>query len=181
MEKQIKNIIFFISLCINCFLMSFIHFTPPEKEVVTRVKTETVEDITKLNDWEIFTMSLVEVESNYDSLAVSNKGARGHFQITPIYIKEVNLKNGTDYKISDVTNFEKAWEIFDLMQQTHNEEYDMDKALTLHNGDHVWYKRRVMNVFDEIKKYEDLRYRLLNKIKEQENKPRQGIDENTNN
>lgn len=170
LETNIKKIIFFVSLCLNCFLSSFMYYspTPVEYRVVTRTETELETEIRELNEWEIFTMSLVKVESEYDSLAVSDKGARGHFQITPIYIKEVNNNHNTHYKMSDVTNFEKAWEIFERMQQIHNEDYDMDKALVLHNGNHEWYKRRVMNTFDEIKKYEELRFRLLTKIKDWE-------------
>lgn len=30
------------------------------------------------------------------------------------------------------------------MQEAHNKNYSMDKALTPHNGNHKWYKKRVL-------------------------------------
>ena len=113
-----------------------------------------------LSDWELFTLALMKVESNYDPNAVSSVGAMGYFQITPIYVKEVNRVHHTDYTFDQVTDFSKAYEIFDLMQKAHNPSYDMDKALTLHNGDHLWYKKRVYSAMNDIRLYEDMRKKL---------------------
>jgi hypothetical protein len=43
------------------------------------------------------------------------------------------------------------------MQEAHNQDYNMDKALKLHNGDHKWYNRRVYKEMDAIMKYEEMR------------------------
>ena len=111
-----------------------------------------------LSDWDMFTLALMKVESNYEPTAVSSKGAKGYFQITPIYVKEVNRVHKTDYKYDEVVkSFEKSYEVFTLMQEAHNEEYDMDEALRLHNGDHKWYRRRVYKEMDAIMKYEEMR------------------------
>ncbi|MCM1217961.1 MAG: transglycosylase SLT domain-containing protein [Lachnospiraceae bacterium] len=107
-------------------------------------------------------MALMKVESEYDSTAVSSVGAKGYFQITPVYIAEVNRVHHTNYTMNDVYDLESAHEIFDLMQKAHNKEYDMDKALVLHNGDHKWYKKRVMDAYEDIKKYENIRNKLIN-------------------
>lgn len=111
-----------------------------------------------LSDWDMFTLALMKVESNYEPTAVSSKGAKGYFQITPIYVKEVNRVHNTNYKYDEVVkSFEKSYEVFTLMQEAHNEEYDMDEALRLHNGDHKWYRRRVYKEMDAIMKYEEMR------------------------
>lgn len=111
-----------------------------------------------LSDWDMFTLALMKVESNYEPTAVSSKGAKGYFQITPIYVKEVNRVHKTNYKYDEVVkSFEKSYEVFTLMQEAHNKEYDMDEALRLHNGDHKWYKKRVYKEMDAIMKYEEMR------------------------
>jgi hypothetical protein len=43
------------------------------------------------------------------------------------------------------------------MQEAHNKDFSMDKALTLHNGNHKWYKKRVYNAMEDIAKYEEVR------------------------
>lgn len=111
-----------------------------------------------LTDWDKFTLALMKVESNYEPTAKSSVGARGYFQIMPIYVEEVNRVHKTNYVYEDVvSSFEKSYEVFTLMQEAHNQEYSMDEALRLHNGDHKWYKRRVYNAMEDIEKYEEMR------------------------
>lgn len=111
-----------------------------------------------LSDWDKFTLALMKVESNYDATAVSSAGAKGYFQITPIYVKEVNRVHKTNYVYEDVVkSFEKSYEVFTLMQEAHNKDYNMDEALRLHNGDHEWYNRRVYKEMAAIEKYEEMR------------------------
>ena len=164
-----KKIILFISLCINCFLISYVYYHIPEKVVYEREKLELVYTNRNMSDWEIFTMALMEVESKYDSTAY-NKGATGYFQITPIYVKEVNNQHNTNYTMKDVTNLEKSYEIFDLMQQAHNKDYDINKAIVLHNGTQDWYRQRIMKSIKDIKKYEEVRNRLIEKWENSERK-----------
>lgn len=165
MSNNFKNILLFISLCVNAFILSYNIYKEDDikKEIITirKTKTETIVEPYCMSEWEMFTMALMDVESKYDSTAVSSVGAKGYLQITPIYIKEVNKKHNTNYTMKDVTNLEKSYEIFDLMQQAHNPDYDMKKALRLHNGEHDWYNRRVMQSYRDIKKYENVRNRLV--------------------
>ena len=111
-----------------------------------------------LSEWDIFTLALMKVESEYDPTAVSSVGAKGYFQITPIYVEEVNRVHKTNYKYDEVVkSFDLSYEVFTLMQEAHNQEYDMDEALRLHNGDHLWYRRRVYKEMDAIVRYEEMR------------------------
>ena len=76
----------------------------------------------------------------------------------PIYVEEVNRVHHTNYKYDEVvSSFEQSYEVFTLMQEAHNKSYSMDKALTLHNGNHKWYKKRVYNAMEDIAKYEEVR------------------------
>lgn len=115
-----------------------------------------------LSEWNMFTLALMKVESNYEPTAVSSVGAKGYFQITPIYVDEVNRVHNTNYKYDEVVkSFDLSYEVFTLMQEAHNEEYNMDEALRLHNGDHKWYRRRVYKEMDAIMKYEEMRQMVM--------------------
>jgi hypothetical protein len=114
-----------------------------------------------LSDWDMFTLALMKVESDYDVTAESSVGARGYFQIMPIYVEEVNRVHKTNYVYEDVVgSFEQSYEVFTLMQEAHNKDFSMDKALVLHNGNHKWYKKRVYKEMANIEKYEEMRQRV---------------------
>lgn len=159
---DIKKIIIFTALFVSLVTNAcgFLYIDHLKKPVDVQKDTVTVAAVDRLTEWEIFTMALMKVESEYDSSAVSSAGAKGYFQITPIYVKEVNRMHNTDFSFDQVTDFETAWTIFDLMQKAHNPNYDMDKALELHNGNHDWYKQRVYNEMKRIRLYEDMRTKL---------------------
>ena len=116
-----------------------------------------------LSNWDMFTLALMKVESNYEPSAVSSVGAKGYFQIMPIYVEEVNRVHKTQYIYEDVVgSFKQSYEVFTLMQEAHNKDFSMDKALKLHNGDHKWYNRRVYKEMENIEKYEEMRQMLKN-------------------
>ena len=138
---------------------------------ITRTRLEQVEqelaekslEANSLSEWDMFTLALMKVESNYEPTAVSSVGAKGYFQITPIYVAEVNRVHKTNYVYEEVVNsFEQSYEVFTLMQEAHNKDFSMDKALVLHNGDHKWYKKRVYKEMANIEKYEEMRQRVRN-------------------
>lgn len=114
-----------------------------------------------LSEWDMFTLALMKVESEYKPTAVSSVGAKGYFQIMPIYVEEVNRVHKTNYVYEDVVrSFELSNEVFILMQEAHNKDFSMDKALVLHNGNHKWYKKRVYKEMANIEKYEEMRQRV---------------------
>lgn len=127
----------------------------------TQQELESITNKDALSEWDIFTLALMKVESNYEPDAVSSVGAKGYFQIMPIYVKEVNRVHKTNYVYEDVvSSFEKSYEVFTLMQEAHNKDFSMDKALQLHNGNHKWYHRRVYNEMSNIQKYEEMRKKV---------------------
>lgn len=122
-------------------------------------KCKQVED--SLSEWDMFTLALMKVESNYEASSTSDVGAKGYFQIMPIYVEEVNRVHKTNYIYEDVVNsFEMSYEVFTLMQKAHNKNFSMDKALMLHNGNHKWYHKRVYDEMKNIERYEEMRKML---------------------
>ena len=148
----------FISICRISVLSNELKAT---QENLASVEMELKELKCKpdsLSNWYIFTLALIKVESEYKPNAVSSVGAKGYFQFMPIYVNEVNRFHNTNYVYEDVVNsFELSHEVFILMQEAHNKDYNMDKALTLHNGEHKWYKKRVYNAMEDIALYEEMR------------------------
>lgn len=151
----------FISICRISVLSNELKAT---QENLASVEMELKELKCKpdsLSEWDIFTLALMKVESEYKPNAVSSVGAKGYFQFMPIYVNEVNRFHNTNYVYEDVVNsFELSHEVFILMQEAHNKDYNMDKALTLHNGEHKWYKKRVYNAMEDIALYEEMRQML---------------------
>ena len=148
----------FISICRISVLSNELKAT---QENLASVEMELKELKCKpdsLSKWDIFTLALIKVESEYKPNAVSSVGAKGYFQFMPIYVNEVNRFHNTNYVYEDVVNsFELSHEVYILMQEAHNKDYNMDKALTLHNGEHKWYKKRVYNAMEDIALYEEMR------------------------
>ena len=128
---------------------------------IAQQEIESISNKDALSEWDVFTLALMKVESNYELAAVSSVGAKGYFQIMPIYVEEVNRVHKTNYVYEDVVrSFEKSYEVFTLMQEAHNKDFSMDKALRLHNGNHKWYHRRVYNEMSNIQKYEEMRQKV---------------------
>ena len=58
---------------------------------IAQQEIESISNKDALSEWDVFTLALMKVESNYELAAVSSVGAKGYFQIMPIYVEEVNL------------------------------------------------------------------------------------------
>ena len=163
MKIKIQNLLLcvgiMISTAINISLLSKVHKT---NNYITDNIKDYIQKTDTLSYWDIFTLALIKVESEYNNNAVSSVGAKGYFQMTPIYVKEVNRIHNTDFTFDQVTDFDNAYEIFDLMQKAHNPDYDMDRALELHNGKHDWYNKRVYQEMENIRIYEDMRSKIKN-------------------
>jgi hypothetical protein len=132
-----------------------------EQEYDEKIRLIEEKHSDSLSEWDMFTLALMKVESNYVPTAVSSVGAKGYFQITPIYVEEVNRIHKTNYNFDEVVkSFKLSYKVFTLMQEAHNKEYNMDEALRLHNGDHLWYREKVYKEMNNIKKYEKMREKV---------------------
>jgi hypothetical protein len=175
MERNFNFIVFLLSLVATIFVCKTYLLNKKLKETESKLAEVEMKfneanelneylkskDGDSLSEWDMFTLALTKVESGYNPTASSSVGAKGYFQIMPIYVAEVNRVHKTNYVYEEVVaSFEQSYEVFTLMQEAHNSEYDMDRALELHNGNHGWYKRRVYKELKEIRRYEEMRQML---------------------
>lgn len=111
-----------------------------------------------LTEWQIFTLALIEVECGGEFKAVSEKQAVGPFQITKIYVAEVNRIYNTNYTLDDAFNLKMAYEMFMLMNQYYNPTLDVDKAIKLHNPNAgEWYAKKIKKQMDKIRFNEEIK------------------------
>lgn len=133
-------------------------FIPQQSSVVT--SPETVVSTNNLTDWQLLEMAIIKTESEFDTLAVGKSKDLGIFQITPIYVQEVNRLLGEEkYLHEEAFSPSKSLEMFNIVQTQYNPGYSIDKAINIHNpgGDSIGYSVRVRKNMDWIKKYEEIR------------------------
>jgi len=126
------------------------------------IKCDTVYIDRQLTEWEMLQLALIEVESDYDSLAVSSKGAMGIMQIMPIYIDDVNRIIGTEYIPADAQCPQISLDCFRVINYTYNPEKDVLRAISIHNPKAgSWYQKRVLSKMEKIERREYYRSLLL--------------------
>ena len=112
-----------------------------------------------LSEWEIMKLAIIKKESEFNPLAVGKTEDWGLFQITPIYVKEVNRILGeTKYIHEDAFNPEKTHQMLNIVQNHHNPENDIEKAIKSHNPTaSSEYILKVKRNMDFVRQYESLR------------------------
>lgn len=86
--------------------------------------------------------TLIDIESKGNPNAVNSKsGAAGILQLMPIYVREANRILGENvYTLEDRFDPVKTLEMFCIIQDYHNPEQDIDKAIRLHNKGKAYYR-----------------------------------------
>lgn len=145
----------FTCLGLGVLLGFFIFRTYSRPEIIINNHQEE----SALTDWEVMKLAIMKTESGFDELAIGRAGDWGLFQITPIYVEEVNRILGRErYGHEDAFNPEKSVAMFDIMQDHHNPEKNIDKAIASHNPTASGaYSVKVRKNMRLIKKYEELR------------------------
>lgn len=109
-------------------------------------------DVEMISEWEYLIQALIMVESEGNALAVGKTNDVGILQITPIYVREVNRILQQDiYNLSDRTDIDKSLAMFEVYQEHHNPDKDIERAIKLHNpraGQS--YTNKVMNQFNQL-------------------------------
>ncbi len=135
-------------------------FTNLEKNTTQKVlaSIEAQQTMPQPDDWQLFKQALIEVESGGDTTAEGKTNDKGLFQITPIYIDEVNRILGQNkYAHNDAYDPDLSDYFFELIQSTHNPNKELKKALILHNpnamNEHTmsYYEYKVMYNFYKLK------------------------------
>lgn len=120
-----------------------------------------IETPEEMDEWTTLKLAIIKTESEYDSTAVGRSRDIGLFQITPVYVAEVNRLLGQERFIhEDAFDTIKANEMFEILQAFRNPEHDIDKAIRLHNGGSA-YARKVKDNMSYIRTYESVK-RVIN-------------------
>ena len=115
-------------------LITFIFLPLKNKELNFDLFKEFKELV--LRKWNLPIYIAMNETSNFDEKAINKKeNAAGLLQIRPIMIRDVNRIVGyKKYTLNDRYNFSKSLEIFYIIQDHYNPEYDIEKAARIWNG-----------------------------------------------
>lgn len=152
-----------ISLTTNFYGVLYMKYLKNEMSgtVTDNVKV-TVPDT--LSDWNTLQLAIAMTESEFNPNAVGKTNDYGIYQITPIYVKEVNRLLGSQvYTHNQAFDIEKSVEMFNIMQSFKNPNQDIETAIYFHNKA-PWYKKKVLRNYETVKRYETLRSILQENI-----------------
>lgn len=161
MERERKIIILslFWGLAIGLIFGSCCGFEYYRTKIAEKEQTITIDTSSELDEWEVLKLAIIKTESEFNPLAVGKTNDFGIFQITPIYVKEVNRILGEErYIHEDAFIPMKSIEMFNIMQGKHNPHKDIERAISLHNPTATSaYSVKVRKNMAEIERYETLR------------------------
>lgn len=113
-----------------------------------------------LDSWQLLELAIIKTESDFNAQAIGTKNDIGVFQITPIYVKEVNrILDTLKYSHVDAFDIEKSLEMFEVYQSVKNPDRDIEKAINLHNpnGASIDYATKVLSNYRYLVRMEEVR------------------------
>lgn len=166
-----------IFFCLGGYTGQTIQMHKQEKVVEEKIKEVYVAG-EELDEWTILTMAIMKTESEFDPSRIGATQDVGIMQFTPIAVEEVNrilrLESKEDeYSHLDAFDIRKTIEMFNIIQNYHNKEQNISKAIHQHNpgGASIGYGKKVYDNIRFIKRLEEARqelikFRIENKLKE---------------
>ena len=109
-----------------------------------------------LTEWQMIQLAIIWTESKANPSALGANQDAGLYQLTPVYVREVNRVAGTDYAYEDAFDPDKAVEIFNTMQQFKNPGHDFELAVYYHNKQ-PQYLNKVRQNYELVRRYEAAR------------------------
>ncbi len=139
-----------------------------EKVVEEKIKEVYVEG-ESLSEWTTLTMAIMKTESEFDPSRIGATQDVGIMQFTPIAVEEVNRilrlegSKEDEYSHLDAFDIEKTIEMFNIIQNYHNKEKNISKAIHQHNpgGASIGYGKKVYDNIRFIKRMEEARRELI--------------------
>lgn len=165
-----------IFFCLGGYTGQTIQMHQQEKVVEEKIKEVYVAG-EELDEWTILTMAIMKTESEFDPSRIGATQDVGIMQFTPIAVEEVNrilrLEGKEDeYSHLDAFDIRKTIEMFNIIQNYHNKEQNISKAIHQHNpgGASIGYGKKVYDNIRFIKRLEEARqelikFRIENKLK----------------
>lgn len=178
----ILGIILFISFttivfCFGGWAGQTIQMHKQEKVVEEKIREVYVAG-EELDEWTVLTMAIMKTESEFDPSRIGATQDVGIMQFTPIAVEEVNRilrleGKEEEYSHLDAFDIRKTIEMFNIIQNYHNKEQNISKAIHQHNpgGASIGYGKKVYDNIRFIKRLEEARqelikFRIENKLKE---------------
>ena len=151
--KTIDRISFF--LCI--FLIIYSIWKTFDYTILEIQSIETEKQFVPLTDFELIELAIIWQESKGNPNPKHSDGkSEGILQITPIYVKEANRILGkSKYTLYDRKNPLKSHEMFLVVQNYHNPEKDVKKAVKLHNKGKRYFEE-VMDRYNCLKLHQEI-------------------------
>lgn len=147
-----------------CFVLGALFAWQIERKrsemLIRQADTIVVRDPLPLTDWQMLEMAIIETESKFNPKAEGECGARGIFQITPIFVAEANrILGDEEFTIADSYDASRSLQMFRIVQNKHNPSGSVPDALRIHNpgGKHTGYNDRVIKAYNQIVNYERIR------------------------
>mgnify|MGYP002625676090 CR=1 FL=1 len=113
-----------------------------------------------LTDWQKLQMAIIWTESKGNPNVTGSHQDGGLYQMTPIFVEEVNRIAGTSYTHEDVYDPDKAIEIFNTMHLFKNPDRNLEQAIRIHNKS-AGYLNTVMRNYELIERMEIVRQKLI--------------------
>ena len=134
---------------------------PPRELTAERHKSDTtIQPADTLTDWEVLQMAIAFTESRFRPDAKGKAMDYGVYQITPIYVKEINRLSGYEaFQHEEALDVGKSVQMFNAMQTFKNPEHDIERAIHFHNKS-PYYRKTVLENYDMVLRYETLRKTL---------------------
>ena len=156
-RKNFKNIYVLFIIVLTYLGLNSICLSIKQNEIIKEIKTENITNLTYLTDFELIELAIIWQESKGNPNPKHSDGkSEGILQITPIYVKEANRILGkSKYTLYERKNTLKSHEMFLVVQNYHNPEKDVKKAVKLHNKA-GWYFDEVMDRYNCLKLYQEI-------------------------
>jgi hypothetical protein len=146
-----------ISLYLCVALIIYIFFSEIQSIKIEIQSIKIEKQFVPLTDFELIELAIIWQESKGNPNPKHSDGkSEGILQITPIYVKEANRILGkSKYTLYDRRNPLKSHEMFLVVQNYHNPEKDVKKAVKLHNKGKRYFEE-VMDRYNCLKLYQEI-------------------------
>ena len=156
-KKEFTNIYFLFGVLILMLMLISTQLLFITQDIIKKIEQPTPTGITYLTDFELIELAIIWQESKANPNPKYSDGeSEGILQITPIYVKECNRILGYNkYTLHDRRNPLKSHEMFLVVQNYHNPEKDVKKAVKLHNKGKRYFEE-VMDRYNCLKLYQEI-------------------------
>jgi hypothetical protein len=156
-RKNFKKIYVLFIIVLTYLWLNSIRLSIKQNEILKEIKTENITNLTYLTDFELIELAIIWQESKANPNPKHSDGqSEGILQITPIYVDEVNRILGYNkYTYADRKNPLKSHEMFLVVQNYHNPEKDVKKAVKLHNKGKRYFDE-VMDRYNCLRLYQEI-------------------------